>query len=318
MQKLIQLLDDLRIPHVERGNEHCREGWVQVSCPFCPGGDHDFHLGINTDGAYCSCYRCGYHSFESLLKVAGGINRGAATELKKLAFPYSSRGGKSVAEIVYGKYDFKLPSSGKASESARALAYLQGRLFETTADAIERYDIRYTDMAYKYDHPSTEHPYKYSTSIVIPNRLDGIPVSFQCRSYLAGKSMYMTAKPEEEVFHHKHFLWGIDDVRCDSVIVVEGAFNAISIGAGAVHTHGCNFTKNQVDELATFRKVYIAFDMDRPGEIATKKLKNLLTHRTSVFTLEYGRFDKSVKDPNDLLRTPQGREELQGMRSLVQ
>jgi len=319
MHKLIQLLDDLKVPHVERGNEHCREGWVQVSCPFCPGGDHDFHLGINLAGAYTSCYRCGFHSFESLLKAVGDIPRQEASGLKRMVFPSgSNQSSRTVTEVVRAKYDFVLPSEGPASEYERAYRYLQKRLGDDACKLIDMYDLRFTGMTYKYPHPTTASPYKYANSIVIPNRLDGTVVSFQTRSFLPGMTGYMTAKPEEELFHHKHFLWGIDLVPLNSVIVVEGVFNAMSIGPGAVHTHGCQFTKNQVDELATFDKVYVAYDRDAPGELATKKLLASLSHRTAVYVLKYGEFAPHIKDPNDLMGTVAGRKELQDMRSLVQ
>lgn len=311
MQKLITFLDENKILNVTHGNKHCREGWVQVACPFCPGGDHNFHLGINVAGQYTYCYRCGWHSIDSLFNVLLGIKRSECKAIKRNVF------GVVVKSATQEKFtscsNFVLPGEASANDIEPAFEYLASRFQDRDVKSlIEYYGLRASGFYYEY--PCEHNPYKYTNMVVIPNYLNGTPVSFQCRSYIPGMSGYRSAAPEEELVHHKSFLWGIDRVKYDSVILVESAFNAMSIGDGAVHTHGVGYTANQLAELGTFSKVYLALDNDKAGEQAAKRLVKLLSHKTKVILITYG---YAGCDINDLCKTKDGQKELMEMRELV-
>jgi len=182
-----------------------------------------------------------------------------------------------------------LPSSGDITRNLVAYTYLRKRFKHLSAEAfknmIKTYGITYTDEMYR-------DKWKYRSRIIFPNILCGKVVSFQTRSYNQNARIkYLTADPTEEVVPHKSFLWGIDWVPFNKIIVTEGVMDALTIGAGAVHTHGVNFTQEQVQCLHPFDHVFIAYDMDDAGCKASKALASALSHRTKVTRIRLSQHD---------------------------
>jgi len=67
------LLSDYGIEVATQSDKHYREGWVNVSCPFCTGNP-GYHLGYNKDDKYFYCWRCGWHSIYKVLVALLGIS----------------------------------------------------------------------------------------------------------------------------------------------------------------------------------------------------------------------------------------------------
>jgi len=312
MSNIIDFLDDHSIPYMTTGNHHCRQGWVQVCCPFCFGGDSNYHLGINIEEGYCNCYKCGYHSTEAVFSALLGVRRTDAKHLITRIFSGKAE-THDLRKVALRHMSVTLPGEGKMY--LNAYEYLTRRFMEDTDAIIKHYNLSATKSDDMYptvnalSQPISTN--KYANSIVIPNYLQMQLVSFQCNNYF--KKQYITAAKTEEMIPCKSFLWGIDFVPADTVIVCEAAYDAMSVGDGAVHTHGCCFTREQVQELATFSKVYIAYDMDDAGEKSAKQLMSQLSHRTSVHRIHFS----GGKDLNELLKTKNGREELAEIKELL-
>src|SRR5881392_2578617 len=65
-----ELLEDLHVDFLESGHHHCRQGWIQLrNCPYC--GSNRYHLGININGKFGACWRCGEHNLFWLLVELG-------------------------------------------------------------------------------------------------------------------------------------------------------------------------------------------------------------------------------------------------------
>ena len=316
-EKLINLLDDCHVSYMEHGNHHCRQGWIQVCCPFCIDGDDGYHLGINIESGYGNCYRCGFHHINAILARLVGVRW---AEVKPIVNRLQNGCKVRFQPLTDAILPFILPGE-TIEKGCPAYEYLAERFPGCDTDAfISQYDLRHTPWFYTFetlDKDGNKYPSnKYALKIVIPNYLNHQAVSFQCRSFWGGEKYYITAKTCEEIIHNKDFLWGIDNVPGNSVLVCEAAFDAMSVGNGAVHTHGCSFTKNQVDDLATFDTVYIAYDMDKPGRDGARKMASYLSHKTNVKIVSFGESVKA-KDLNDLLKTEDGKKELNEMRALL-
>jgi hypothetical protein len=312
MSQVIDFLDDNHIPYMTSGNHHCRAGWVQVCCPFCFGGDSNYHLGINIEEGYCNCYKCGFHTTVAVFSALLGTKRLDTKNIVRRLF-HGKAENQDLKHVSLRAKDVKLP--GKGLMYLQAYEYLTRRFFDETDNVINTYKLTSTNWDDSYETVDAQCHYytssKYANCIVIPNYLQSQLVSFQCNNYL--KRQYITASKTEELIPCKSFLWGVDLVPADTVIVCEAAYDAMSIGAGAVHTHGCCFTREQVQELATFGEVYVAYDMDKAGEVAAHQLVNQLSHRTNVHRIHFS----SGKDLNELLKTPQGKEELNEIKELL-
>ncbi len=87
--------------------------------------------------------------------------------------------------------------------------------------------------------------------------------------------------PESEVYHKSRILYGIDKARArmkqdDFVVLVEGNMDAIAANqAGlenAIAVSGTALTSDQIDIIKRYTKnIRMFFDMDKAGEMATKK-----------------------------------------------
>ena len=314
---LVRLFEDAHINYYEAGsNLHARAGWINIDCPFCINGDSNGHLGINLDNAYGSCYKCGFHSLNSILYTITGCK---GTELRQLKKDLHISYTKTDKQIIQGTAKrFILPGELITDKTTFAYQYLLERFKQYTDAIINNYQLHYTKFDYLFDTEKDGKPYqssKYASKIVIPNVHETQIVSFQTRSYLPDEKHFITAKPDEELIHHKNFLWGDDYVMGDTVIICEAAFDAMTVGYGAVHSHGVNTTAQQVEELSTFKQVYIAFDMDKAGRDSAKKLANILNHKTKVSIIGFG--NQGEKDINDLLKTKEGEKELKEIQNLL-
>lgn len=111
-----RLMDDYHIVYKERGNRHCREGWVQINCPFCIGGIPDFHMGYNLEREVgFNCYRCGFHSVAKTLSHLLGISGkeaytlyrryvGKGTAIEPLMYSVGGVSGKPKGAVTIAEY----------------------------------------------------------------------------------------------------------------------------------------------------------------------------------------------------------------------
>ena len=291
---IAELLEEHHIPYKMRAD------FYNVCCPFCLS-DHGYHLGISDKG-FATCFKCGWHSIESTLHALLDCGYQTAKHFAKTICK-----GKSFEVDEPKTVKFELPSDGDlvGLKYTRALDYMAQRFMHLTTDKflqlMMEYDIRYTKFEYK--------DAMLAGRIVFPNYYHGKAVSWQARDYLnIHKAKYITAPKEGEIIFHKNFLWGIDKVPYDKVIVCEGVMDALTIGYGAVHTHGVKFSKAQVDELASFSEVYICYDSDEAGVDGAKRLASQLSHKTKVKIIKV-----SDKDLNSC-----SKQEIEDVKGLIQ
>ena len=279
-----------------------RADFYNVCCPFCIS-DHGYHLGIS-DRGFATCFKCGWHSIESTLHALLDCGYQTAKHFAKTICK-----GKSFEVDETKTAKFELPSDHVLHTKGLSIPfqYMIERLHgycKDTNDFISRlrsYDIRFTKFEYK--------DAMLAGRIVFPNYYHGKAVSWQARDYLGiHKLKYVTAPKDGELIFHKNFLWGIDKVPYDKVIVCEGVMDALTIGYGAVHTHGVKFSKAQVDELASFSEVYICYDSDEAGNDGAKRLASQLSHKTKVKIVKV-----SDKDLNSC-----STQEIEDVKGLIQ
>lgn len=288
---IAELLDEHNIAYRTRGD------WHNVCCPFCLH-DTGYHLGISDKG-YATCFKCGWHSLQTVFVALFDCDFDHAKRLAQHV--YSKEDG--YIHVQYPANNFTLPSSGKLA--GVALEYLEKRLSpyytqEGLLDIVDKYDLRYT----AYDYPE----YIYAGRIVFPNLLNGKAVSYQCRDYMGiHKAKYITAGKDQELIFHKNFLWGIDHVPYNKVIVCEGVMDALTIGAGAVHTHGVSWSTSQAAELMCFDEVFICYDSDSAGMQGARALARSICHRTKVRVVRI-----SAKDVNSCSKS-----EVEDLRALI-
>lgn len=287
--KVIQFLEENHIAYKRRAD------WVNVNCPFC--GDSKQHLGISPIGG-CTCFKCGKHG---LIATLHGLLDCGIDAAKRYARLYFSNGNQpTVIETPTPTVQFAVPTSGNIMKHKRSYCYLRNRfpwLIKTEFQSmVEKYQITYTDTDYSDS--------LFAGRIIIPNLLNGKAVSYQARDYTdMSRCKYITAPKSAELVFHKDFLWGIDFVPYDKIIVCEGVMDALTIGSGATHTHGVKWSKLQAEELYAYSEVYICYDQDEAGEKGARSLASAISHRTKVHIVKLSSHDINscnINEINDL------------------
>ncbi len=274
---LPDLLSELNIPHRQGGeHHHVRHGWIGLDCPWCGRNSQGYHLGIRLDDLFTTCWRCGPHWLGNVLSdytnQPWSVVRGWIDSLAP-----SHRLTQADTEQFRHKRKIDLP---KGIEGLREphRAYLRKRGFDPDEIA-NKWGVRGIGMA------ST-----LSWRLFIPIYLHRATVSWTTRGIGDKSARYLTAKPEQEVMHHRNVLYGADYTN-DSVVVCEGPLDAWAIGLGGVATLGLQFSQTHVTEIGGFARRTICYDSTISAQQQANKLARLLESfpgETNVVRLESG------------------------------
>lgn len=251
----LEFYRDHNIKYTTEG-KHSRQGWMNMSCPFCIGNP-GHHLGYNLKAGFYTCYRCGFHSNLEVIKSLSNISWGKAKEILREYSTYSAY-HKTKKKIKHAT-KIKIPSNGPFGPSY--LRYLQRRGFDPY-DLIQKWDL----MA--------GGPFgKQKWRIIAPILYNNSVVSYQGRDITEKTGIkYKACKETEEIIHHKNILYGLDNTK-KSCVLVEGITDVWRLGYGAVASFGIKTMSSQIFLLAEqFKKVFIMFDEDRNAQKAAEKI----------------------------------------------
>lgn len=117
---------------------------------------------------------------------------------------------------------------------------------------------------------------------------NGHVVAFGARALEAGQNPKYLNSPDTILYNKSRILYGFDKAKDaireqDSVIICEGYFDTISLQAGgvknAVASCGTALTQDHIRLIAKYcesRKIYLAFDTDNAGQMATERSAELI------------------------------------------
>lgn len=253
---LTQLLQEAGIDYREHGDHaHASEGWIQTDCPLCSPNSGHFRLGFNLTNLAASCWVCGKSNAGEMLAALTGKTRKAAW------FALGKVDRLGVRRKARGK--LKLPSRCGPLLPAHK-SYLDSRGFDPY-ELVRLWGL----MGTGYD---SSLPWR----IVIPVTLDREIVSFSCRDLHDKGQRYRNARPEEEAVSAKDCLFGEEYVT-NAVIVVEGFFDAMRVGPGAVATMGLSVTDSQVRRIARYMRRVVVFDNSPDAQSRASRLADELS-----------------------------------------
>ena len=287
---IIQLYKDFNVPFATEGHKHCREGWVNTTCPFCTGNP-GMHLGYNMADDFYVGWRCGWKATHKALALLIHVSE---KEAKEIARKYGGKSHvKSAVTVRVGQKKFRLPPS-TAPMNDRHKRYLTKRKFDP--EVIEKiWDVQGTGPISLMDGISFSH------RLVIPIYWENRIVSFQTRDITAKHSLrYITCPEQREIIKHKHiFYQAIPMKDSDACICVEGVTDAWRFGYGAIATFGIKYTKYQVREISKrFKKVFVVFDDDPQAIKQSEKLTaELILRGVDAYSI------KIQGDPGDMAQT---------------
>ncbi len=273
-------------PHREASGDE-----VRINCPFCKDkvGKHDtgFHLYANTSKQRWICFRCG---------SSGGLRY----LLKRLNVEVSDEpvwdNGVNIKEILMDfmyHEDQKQPITKpidyprwavRIRRNDEAYKYLIKRKF-TVTDIIH-YRLRRTD-----------------DSIFIPFYENNMFVYWQTRGIFSDKKL--NPPNSDKILGKSNYLFGHDlSVKADTIIIVEGWADAITVGPGAVSIQGKILSDIQAYKLSKMgAKRFVFFpDFDDKTSETTIDSANKLRKYVDVPVGFVDMYGKETRDPNDIGR----------------
>lgn len=274
-----ELLAQWGVRYAEGGSHHhVRPGWVGFDCPRCSPQSGTFRGGWHLRGGYAFCWKCGRLDTLEVLGALGRIGEPEARRLLRELGVGAKRGETRAEPAVEGVFR---PPPHLGPLLPAHLAYCESRGLGEKARVLwglrgigPRGDLRWR--------------------IWIPIR-DGAgrDASWTTRSIVAREPMrYVSAPAASERWSHKSLLFGEEFVRGEAICAVEGPFDAMRVGPGAVACCGVAYTEAQLLRLSRYRVRGICFDADA-GERARALAAQLepFPGETILLTLD------SAKDP---------------------
>lgn len=272
MPTIQEVLKSAKADFIESGHHHCRPGWIQLKqCPWCRSDN--YHLGINLDLKFASCWKCGGHHLAQVF-----IKLGIA--YKQAQGYFTSLDTSEAIKLDRTRGSLKEPPSRKSLLGAHRL-YLRTRKFDP--DKIQRiWKVQGIGIAARL-----------AWRIYIPIILNNEVVSWTTRAIGDRvQQRYISASAEEESMDHKDLIYGRD--YCNhSIVIVEGPTDAWRVGPGAGALFGTAFTPAQVLELADIPYRYICFDSSSIAQARARELAGQL----SVFPGETHVVELDAADP---------------------
>ena len=253
----IELLTSLDIRFLEEGHQHCRNGWVQVDCPYCSPNSNKYMLGLNKTHGYFNCWQCGYQNLVETLSLLSNIEARSIYPLlkgiQKTQYIETLRTGKLI-----------IPDSVEELHPAHK-RYLEKRGHDP-AVITKLWGVRgigiAADLAWR---------------LFIPIHVNHQIVSWTTRTIGDTETTrYISAKAEEEAVNHKHLLYG-EDLASHAIIIVEGPIDAWRIGPGAVATFGLNVSPEQIARMSVYSLRVICFDNTIDAQQRAQKLAKTLS-----------------------------------------
>lgn len=277
MTTISQILDKHRIPIAGEGHKHYRQGWVNICCPFC--GDETFHLGIRTDFHYGNCYKCGPKNLAEIYHRLFKCDWREAKELVTKTKKYQSFSKDTRRTGNYSPPKNRVP----LCDSKKHVEYLKRR----------RIDIKQADQLWKIE-AIKQTTDQFRWRLFIPFYFHNEPVSWTTRAIGDVEPRYRNAKPTEEKFSAKAFLFGEDFVG-DTILIHEGPLDAITIGPGATSTNGIQYTTQQFNRMIRYPKRYLCFD----NEPLAQRRAMILCEQLKAFPGKTYNIVIDAKDIND-------------------
>ena len=257
-----EVLDELGLDYRESG-KNVGKGFIGVCCPFC-GDDLNYHLGVGLSFPTLSCFRCGKGGtiINLVAKELHSYNKAIAFLKKFVPLELRTKGDDTEDEFIA---KIELPTNATKTPTVWQKGYLKKRGYNWKK-LHEKYDLYYCG-------PTGD----FANRIIVPIYQRRKLVTYTSIDINTNANLrYKHLSEAKSIVPVKKLLFGLENTNGHIVCLVEGLFDQFRIGYGCVCGFGANITSEQILLLSKFPKVIIAFDGDKPGRQAARKIRDTL------------------------------------------
>lgn len=290
MINFVKLFDNFKVDYTTKRNRN----WTNTYCPYCGDSYNHYQLGFSDKEEFCSCWKCGWHPVDEALSYVLKIPK---KEVNKILSQY--RNGYSKNKKINNVKKIELPHFGFTDMEYN---YLVSRHFNPN------------NLQKKFKVNGGGEVGRWAYRIILPFFYKGTLISWTGRSILSKETCeeleiprYYNLSVEESVLNPKEYWFNSDNASKDSVIIVEGPFDALRLEDDCISGWGSTITEKQKLYLVkNYKKVYLLFDNDNidgkdTGEKKSIKLKKEL-EALGLEVQDIGSYLKEFnrKDPGEL------------------
>lgn len=270
---------------------------INIDCPYCPGGDTGKNCGLFTDDRLnFSCWKCGRSGH--LYEILNQLTSISWSEFKHILNTQDVFVGHDVDLPRGEKETFEFPQVplpiGSVPVTPQLLAqipvlaqYIESR--QLPLSVYQRHKVHFCMLS------------KYSGRLIIPIMFKGKCVGFQGRDVTGNKNVpkYLAS----DNLKTNALLYNFDNFRGNGLVLVEGVFDAWTLGDCAVACFKSYVSPEQTSLIIDLKPkaVYIAFDADVWDN--ADKIKNikfvwgqLASFISDVYAVKY----PEGQDPNSM------------------
>lgn len=279
----LSLLSERRVDYIDKG-PNVKRGEVNIRCPFCGSADPSYHMGLNLNTGWWSCWRNkSMHSGKSpvrLLMTLLRVSFGEARDIAGLGDDYRDPEG-------FDSIKARLQALGRpvAAPAPRSCAwppgfheidgtgasrlhwdYLKQRRFDDISALVAQYRLSFTRSG----------PQAYR--IILPFLVFGEVVTWTGRAIGPSSARYLDQPLEDAAIGPKHTLYNHDALLqpAEALVLVEGQFDVLKIdfygqafGVRAAGMSTSGISEDQVHLLADarprFRRMIVMGDQTKTG-----------------------------------------------------
>lgn len=288
MIDVIACLDAIGVD-MKRSGKNVARNDVNIDCPWCGA---DKHLAIHRQTGLLNCWVCNleghdkYPSFVNLIMELESVTYIVAVEL----INQHMTDEEAATELWVRPRRTKLPDGAQhfdypQNEAARDIAYsyLYNRGFRKRQ--IRQYKLLFTPLETGDD---------YFGRIIIPIFDQGVLASWTGRDYTGRSPLrYNNCKVENSIMRVKELLYGIDDFKGKHCRLVEGPFDAMTIGSTALCVFRAKISREQRKRLLSLGldSISLIFDYGDGVANAIKIAEDLSPFVPKIKVVELGAKD---------------------------
>ena len=254
-----KFLNDCGISYRSRGINVPRNA-VNICCIYC--GETRYHLVINKRKPFSSCWVCG--KYVSTVELVKDILKCSWADARKIVY--------GTKHILFS-YDGATYDKPERAKICRLPKYVKPVL----EDIVNPNMIRENAKRYLFfkRHISVQRVQQFNLHygygggqayrIVIPMYFGGQLMTYTGRDFTGRSELrYKACKTEDCILLPTEFLYGLDEFEGRSAVVVEGAFDRIIMGNGAMAASTNRLSAKQKSMLSNLDLEELVFVLD-PG-----------------------------------------------------
>lgn len=282
------ILKKFKDAKLNSGGTKCRIKCINKKCEdYWKNDKHSMAIIFKSEKF--TCFRCGFsdRSYSNFVKYYEGV------KLNLQNLDLSSKSLTDFKNIILKQLNIKpkiekkieLPEGyEEAYKDKLAMNYLTKRKLDI--ETIKQYGIGYTNIGY------------YAYRVIFPSYENGKLIYFSARSIFPVEKKSLNADADKD-----NLLFGLDvyeKTEKDFIVIVEGAFDCVTVGDCAVALYGKHATVFQLNKLLSLNKnkYYVMLDGDARKQ-ALELCEKLFSNGKEVYLVE---MPEDNSDPNDMGR----------------